>query len=137
MRLYHFIGLETPVVALELSRIAPQINLSATGGTNYDDVDDTDGNSVDCSNSGGNNIFIIVKNEHASNTLTVTQIPATRTYAGLTLSSETIVIAALSEAIIGPIDHNFMLEANLARFSFSGTAPNGRIMAFKCVANDT
>lgn len=136
MRLYRFIGLETPVVALGLSRINPQIDISATGNVNYDDVDDTNGNSVDCSPYNGNQVFMIVKNEHATNALTVSQIPNTNKIAGLTLPNEDTIIAALSEAVIGPIDHSNLLEGGLARFSFSGTTPNARIMAFACVASN-
>lgn len=124
----------TAITYVDASRINPHIDDTDAPATNYHSIDDTNGNECDCG-SQRNNIIAIVKNTSASNTLTVTQ-KAYYTHAGIVLPDEDTVIAAGSEAIIGPINHAAMLDSGVARFDFSGTTPSGSIIFLRVVAND-
>ena len=129
-----YIGVFTALTLKNCSRINALIDDSAAPSVSFVAVDDSNGNEVDCAGNIGD-IFLFVKNTSGANALIVTQV-AYATIAGIVLPNEATSIPFGDEAYIGPINENNMLDSNIARFSFSGTTPSGKIMAMRVAPNN-
>ena len=119
----------TALTLKNASRINPLTDNYAAPTEDFVPIDDTNGNSVDCM-AFRNDILLIVKNTSGSNALTVTQT-AYVTVSGIVLPNEATVIPFGEEAYIGPINDGNMLDGNIARFSYTGTTPTGKVMAMR------
>ena len=124
----------TRLTPVDASRFNPQVvdPTTADPGAPFAAIDEVNGN--DFVNK-TNRMILIVFNTNATNTLTMT-VKSNKVVDGVTLPDIAESIATESMAIFGPYPASQEQTGKVVEIDWSGTAPDGKVLALEIGQND-